>query len=156
MIKNKKKLFKILIITSLILIIAMVIFSNIPVKAALDPITNPGGYDLSKGVSYDTQIISKKIGPILGWLNILGIIFSVIAIAIIGLKYMTSSVEAKADLKKSILGYVIGVALIATVTTIPNFIYNITTTVFKEENKESSIKMVCNLEKEINVHEYKI
>lgn len=49
MIKNKKKLFKILIITSLILIIAMVIFSNSPVKAALDPITNPGDYDLSKG-----------------------------------------------------------------------------------------------------------
>ena len=130
MIKNKKKLFKILIITSLVLIIAMVIFSNIPVKASSDPVTNPGDFDLSKGQTEDTEKINKKIGPILGWLSIVGFILAVVAIAIIGLKYMLGSVEERADYKKAMLPYGIGVILIATVTTLPTIIYNFTTAIF--------------------------
>ena len=130
MIKNKKKLFKILIITSLVLIIAMIIFSNIPVKASSDPVTNPGDFDLSKGQTEDTEKINKKIGPILGWLSVVGIVISVIAIAVIGLKYMLGSVEEKADYKKTMISYIIGVMLIATVTTLPTIIYNFTTFIF--------------------------
>ena len=130
MIKNKKKLFKILIITSLVLIIAMVIFSNIPVKASSDPVTNPGDFDLSKGQTEDTEKINKKIGPILGWLSVVGIVISVIAIAVIGLKYMLGSVEERADYKKTMISYIIGVMLIATVTTLPTIIYNFTTFIF--------------------------
>lgn len=130
MIKNKKKLFKILIITSLVLIIAMIIFSNIPVKASSDPVTNPGDFDLSKGQTEDTEKINKKIGPILGWLSVVGIVISVIAIAVIGLKYMLGSVEERADYKKTMISYIIGVMLIATVTTLPTIIYNFTTFIF--------------------------
>ncbi len=130
MIKNKKKLFKILIITSLVLIIAMVIFSNIPVKASSDPVTNPGDFDLSKGQTDDAGKINEKIGPILGWLSVVGIVISVIAIAVIGLKYMLGSVEERADYKKTMISYIIGVMLIATVTTLPTIIYNFTTFIF--------------------------
>lgn len=42
-------------------------------------------------------------------IRVIGIIVTVIALMIIGIKYMTGSVEEKADYKKSMIPYLIGV-----------------------------------------------
>lgn len=82
------------------------------------------------GPTEDAETINNKIGPILGWLSIGGIVIAVIAVAIIGLRYMLGSVEEKADYKKAMIPYIIGILLIVTVTTVPTIIYNFTTFIF--------------------------
>ena len=46
---------------------------------------------------------------------------------VLGIKYMLGSVEEKADYKKAIIPYLIGMFLLVSVTTLPNLIYQIVT-----------------------------
>lgn len=64
-----------------------------------------------------------KAGQILGVINIVGIVCSVIVIAAVGIKYMLGSVEEKAEYKKTMTTYMIGAVLLFSGTTIPNAIY---------------------------------
>lgn len=68
---------------------------------------------------------TKKVGVILGVLNIVGAIISVVTIILIGFKYMLGSVEEKASYKKVMMPWLIGAFLVFTVTTVPNMLYNV-------------------------------
>ena len=48
----------------------------------------------------------------------IGVILSIIVIGLLGIKYMTGSVEEKADYKKSMIPFLIGTVLIVAVGTI--------------------------------------
>lgn len=76
-----------------------------------DPVTNPDHYQPTDASASGTNFM-KKAGVILGFLRYLGIIVVVVALAIIGISYMLSSVEGKAEYKKKILPYVLGCFLI--------------------------------------------
>lgn len=76
-----------------------------------DPVTNPDRYNPIDESASATNFM-KKAGVILGFLRYLGIIVAVVALAIIGISYMLSSVEGKAEYKKKILPYVLGCFLI--------------------------------------------
>ena len=76
-----------------------------------DPVTNPDRYKPIDESASATNVM-KKAGVILGFLRYLGIIVAVVALAIIGISYMLSSVEGKAEYKKKILPYVLGCFLI--------------------------------------------
>ena len=62
---------------------------------------------------------------ILGAINVFGVIVSVITLMIIGMKYMFGSIEEKAEYKKTATMYIIGAVLVFSVTTIPNILYKI-------------------------------
>lgn len=79
------------------------------------------------------EAFGKKVGVILGILNIVGFIISVVTIMLIGFKYMLGSVEEKASYKKVMLPWIIGAFLVFTVTTLPNVLYNIGTSISNEE-----------------------
>lgn len=81
--------------------------------------------DYKPGKIGEEEEFSKKVGVILGILNIIGFIVSVITIILIGLKYMLGSVEEKASYKKVMIPWLIGAFLVFTVTTLPNMLYNI-------------------------------
>ena len=49
---------------------------------------------------------------ILGIVQVIGILSSVIALSLIGIKYMLASVEEKAEYKKTFMPYIVGAALI--------------------------------------------
>ena len=69
--------------------------------------------------------IMNKAGVILGAINLVGTIVSVITIMIIGFKYMLGSAEDKASYKKTMIPWLIGAVLVFTVSALPNILYNI-------------------------------
>jgi len=79
-----------------------------------DPRTDPIG---------DVPELNNIVGKILGIIQVIGIIVSVGALMIIGIRNMTASVEEKSIIKQALPGYIVGIALLATVSTIPNIVY---------------------------------
>lgn len=61
---------------------------------------------------------------ILGGINIVGVVASVIILAVLGLRFIMGSVEEKAEIKESLVPYVIGIVLFVGITTIVNILYN--------------------------------
>ena len=66
----------------------------------------------------DTQIVTNKLAPIVGAIITIGIVTSVLSLIIIGIKYMIGSVEEKAEYKKTMIPYLIGIFMIIGITTI--------------------------------------
>ena len=58
-------------------------------------------------------------------IRVIGIIVTVIALMIIGIKYMTGSVEEKADYKKSMIPYLIGVFIFLALSQLIAIIMNL-------------------------------
>ena len=80
---------------SIIIIIFLMIFMffNISiVKATI----NPGDYKPGDLSNEDVNKVTSKAGPIIGTIKTLGIVISVITLVVLGIKYMTGSIEEKA------------------------------------------------------------
>lgn len=76
-----------------------------------------GNEFIEKGGSGDVHIVTSKhtktaTNAIYGVLMLFGIISAVIVGLIIGIKYMMSTVEVKADVKKQLVVYLIGCAVL--------------------------------------------
>ena len=86
-------------------------------------------------VSIDTNITIGKTsaisatktatGKILKVFQIIGSISSVIALAVMGIRYMCSSVEGKADMKEMFNYYIIGAILVFATSNILSIVYNL-------------------------------
>ncbi len=63
------------------------------------------------------------VGTIINVIQMIGIIIALISIGLLGIKYMTGSVEQKAEYKKTMVPFVVGVGLITVTTTIVKIIY---------------------------------
>ena len=55
----------------------------------------------------------------------IGIVVSVIALMIIGIREMTASVEEKSIIKQSMPGYILGAVMVGAISFLPSLIYNI-------------------------------
>ena len=117
--KNKK-----LLIVFTIILFFTIIGCPMLVQALSDPTEDPG--DWNPVLSNDLTL-NKKIGNVLGIVNVIGVVIAVIVLMILGLKYMFGSIEEKADFKKSAIIYVIGMIMLVSITTIANIIYKIVT-----------------------------
>lgn len=115
----KNKIIKIFLLFTIILMV----FNICPVYAD-DPLTNPGFWEPTiennNSIKFETTV--EKI---LGYINTIGIVVSVITIIVVGLKYMLGSIEEKAEYKKTLVGFLIGALLLFSATTIPNILYQI-------------------------------
>ena len=118
--KNKKILF----IFTIILFLTIVFGCPLIGEALTDPTENPGAWNPT---IEDDPALNEKIENVLGVINTIGIVVAVIILMILGIKYMLGSVEEKADYKKAIIPYLIGMFLLVSVTTLPNIIYQIVT-----------------------------
>lgn len=124
----KNKIIKIF----LVLTIIITIFNLYPVytEAFQDPSENPGAWKPT--IEEDTSIKYKStIERLLGYINVIGIVISVVVLIIIGIKYLLGSVEEKAEYKKTMGMYLLGAVLVFSVTTIPNILYKIAYNSFK-------------------------
>lgn len=122
------------LLTNFLLIIIILVLTNYNVYAIdpdeTDPTQNPNYYNPGTyTVSPDEKDVAEKVGKILGIINIVGVVVSVITLMIIGIKYMLGSIEEKAEYKKTVMYYLIGAALIFSGTTIPNILYKIGTSI---------------------------
>lgn len=93
-------------------------------SSEIDPTKNPKYFKPDNSNATETELKSKT-GLILGAINVFGVIVSVITLMIIGMKYMFGSIEEKAEYKKTATMYIIGAVLVFSVTTIPNILYKI-------------------------------
>ncbi len=83
---------------------------------------SPSDITGSASVSGTTEI--QTLGnSIVGILQVVGIVLSVVVIIVLGIKYMLGSAEEKSEYKKSMLPYVVGAALIFAGSIFANVIY---------------------------------
>lgn len=80
--------------------------------------------ELNGATVTDTTItdLGKKI---IGVLQTVGIVLSVVILVVLGLKYMMGSAEEKADYKKTMIPYLVGAFCIFLAPTIANMVYNL-------------------------------
>lgn len=108
----------------LLIIISFIISLLIPICTyAAEDKYGLGDLDKYKGKATNPKTVTTKIGKILGYINVVGIVVSVVALILIGLKYMLGSVEEKAEYKKTLIPYIIGAFMLFTGTLVPNLIY---------------------------------
>ncbi len=77
--------------------------------------------------SADLMIMARTI---MGYITVIGMVVSVIVLSILGLKYMTGSVEEKAEFKKDMFPYIIGAVFTFGASSIAQLIYQLTNSVF--------------------------
>ena len=118
---KKKKYLTIFFAVILILIIA---FSNVCYAEQLDL------GDLNQYVqepNHEPTEFRGRVNTIISIIQIVGSIMAVIVLIFIGIRYMISSVEEKAEYKKTMMGYVIGCVLVFATVNILKIVYDIAT-----------------------------
>lgn len=145
MVKNIKLINKIVEIL-IVLIMLSTVFSNIVYAKPSDGAPSGGYTDTGTGGSstksdkiidtdkyapgndaMDSPRATAIAGTILNVVQVIGIIIAVGCISIVGIQYMVGSVEQKAEYKKTMIGIVIGAALLVSTTTIVKVIYSTVT-----------------------------
>lgn len=66
----------------------------------------------------DVEAVVDKGGTIINVIRVIGIAVTCITLMLLGIKYMTGTVEEKADYKKTMIPYLIGVAIFFSLSTI--------------------------------------
>ena len=115
----KKSIVTVLLMTIMIAFMAPVVFG--------DPVLNPDDYIPSKtGEGGQSTTIAKNI---VGTIRIIGVVVSVVALMLIGIKYMIGSVEEKAEYKKALLPYVIGAVMLFAASALVQVLYDFGTNI---------------------------
>lgn len=78
-----------------------------------------------EGNQTQTQELSKVGNNVVRVITTIGVVVSVIALIILGIKYMMGSVEEKAEYKKSLMPYIIGASLVFAASTIAQLVYEL-------------------------------
>lgn len=123
---NKKSLIGSVLIISVIIITLLTVI--IPTYSYADnSLDSLGLDDLDdyKGTNPGSEKLKSKANIIFLYLRTIGIVVSVVALIVIGIKYMMGSVEEKATYKQTLLPYLIGAILLFTGSFIPQMIYDI-------------------------------
>lgn len=119
--KNKKIIMLIITIFTIAFMIVIPIIS----KATIDPNDfqpgNPSQTDVTK--------IANIVNPIIGTVKVAGIAIAVIILTIIGIKFMTGSIEEKAEYKKVLPGYFIGAIMVVAISQFIAVIIDIVTNI---------------------------
>lgn len=79
-------------------------------------VIDPGDFRPGEITTSDAQPIMNLSETIVNGIGVIGTIVSVIALIIIGMKYLTGSVSEKAEYKKTMIPYLIGVFIFFAIT----------------------------------------
>ena len=126
-------------IISILIIVLFVCISIYSISYANGGFIDDMGHDINrfgKETDMNSENFTNKVGTILGAVKLIGTILSVGTIMVVGIKYMTTSVEQKAEYKKTFVTFIIGAFLLFTVTFLPSFIYDL---VHEEPGPDSSL-----------------
>lgn len=111
---KKTKLLILLVITVLIIIF--------PLTTNATTI-NPDGYKPSEIKAEEVADMYSYIGVIAGAIQIFGTIISIVSLLIIGIRYVASSIDEKAELKERLFPYLIGAVLLFGASNLVNIVY---------------------------------
>lgn len=112
----KNKMMKILIVLASMVLVLSMSFSSVYAMIA------PNQVSASDPSSSDIQNLG---GRILGIVQTVGVVLSVIILSVLGIKYMMGSAEEKAEYKKTFIPYIVGAVCIFLAPTIANMIYSL-------------------------------
>lgn len=105
------------LITFLVVIVIAVLLVPSSIYAKMDTNIN-----ISASAAKSSQTITKRV---LGTMQVIGSVISVIALTIIGIRYLISSTEERANLKGVIGYYVVGAILVFATSNIVSFAYQV-------------------------------
>lgn len=105
----------------IILILIITVFSMVNYSFARVPTGN-----IQIANTYENEF-AEPGNKIMGIVKVVAIILSVVGLMIIGIRYMLGSVEEKAEYKKTLPYYLLGMILIAAIIPIAELIYEIAT-----------------------------
>lgn len=77
---------------------------------------NPDDFNPGNPSSIDVNEYIKIANPIIGTIKTVGIVIAVVTMTVLGIKYMTASIEEKATYKKTMIPYIVGVFLVVAIT----------------------------------------
>ena len=105
-------------------LIAILCFAIIATISATSLAAKIGNVDVSPTAPKDStyQTVGQKV---IGIIQVVGIIISVVCLMILGIKYMMGSAEEKAEYKKTFIPYIIGAVLLFAASALANSIYNL-------------------------------
>lgn len=107
-------------IVSILLMVMMVISISVSSFAASGAGVEPSAL---LGTAPQDKSIQNVGNKIIGVLQTVGVVISVIVLIVLGIKYMMGSAEEKAEYKKTMMPYVIGAALIFAASALAQVIY---------------------------------
>ena len=119
--KNRKIFIKIILI---FLLFEYICLSFTSYSQAID-ISSLGDLANYGKIIGESEVFMDKAGRVITVVQTVGSIASVVCLIVIGIKYMTGSVEEKAEYKKTLVPYVIGAALVFTITNLLSIVYHI-------------------------------
>lgn len=121
---NKKFIKIVSILLMVMMLVSISVSSFAAGKAGSGSMIQPNGVTATPP---KTESISNVGNSIVGIIQTIGIIISVITLIVLGIKYMMGSAEEKAEYKKTLLPYVIGAALIFAASVFAQLLYNMFT-----------------------------
>lgn len=129
---KKELLIKILLVLMIFSLILMLNNCFFETTAASDTIfINPDDYEADTNGRVENADKITDIGnDIIGILQIIGTILSVVVLVVIGIKYMLGSVEERAEYKKTMWPYLLGAILVFSITNILGIIVDISRSLF--------------------------
>lgn len=117
--KRKVKIFS-------IIMLIIITLSSFMATISYADLINPNDYNPNNSNDEVPEKFTNMVGIIATTIQTIGVILSVIVIGLLGIKYMTGSVEEKADYKKSMIPFLIGTVLIVAVGTIIRIVNDLT------------------------------
>ena len=119
-----KKLTKVL---SVVMITIMMVscFSTVFAAVGIDPSTEWDGKPSDNNNAFDTTGVSDFLENIISVVSIAGSAIAIIALIILGIKYMMGSAEEKAEYKKTLLPYFFGAIMVFGASLLTGFIFSI-------------------------------
>lgn len=83
----------------------------------------PNQINAASNVNGTNEIVGIG-GQIIGILQTVGVVLSIVILIILGIKYMMGSAEEKAEYKKTMIPYLVGAIFIFAASTLANMVYN--------------------------------
>lgn len=101
-----------------------------PTYTLEDPIKNPDAYKPKDNLTSDNTRFIEMGGTIIAAIRAIGTLIMVVALMIMGIRYMIGSTADKADYKQSMVPYLIGAIMIFAIPQIIGIIYDLVTNNF--------------------------
>lgn len=104
-------------------VILFAIFMLTPIVSNADIHINPS--DFEPGNITGASEFVDKANIIIGVIQAVGSIVAIVALIIMGIRYMMAGVEEKADYKSTMIPYIVGCAMLFVISNLVAFIYNL-------------------------------
>lgn len=117
---QSKKL-RYIIIFFIIVFLLNLYISNI--SSAYDAESALGSLENYGQITGNSDIFQDKVGRILRIIQIVGSLVAIIALIVLGVKYMMGTIEEKAEYKKTLLPYFIGAMMVFGISNLLEIVY---------------------------------